>query len=105
MKEKYAKDLIDNINRRYNGRIIEIEEQKGLLIKWAVEINNYVLTFTDYENSEYFLSNQQIINLQNSGYTVIPVYLEDRTDNERLVSSKAVVISYNDKKFIMVMRN
>jgi rhomboid protease GluP len=98
MKEKYAKHLIDIINKRYNGRIIEIEEDSGLLTKWAVEINNYVLIFTDYTKSDNFLNNQQIINLRNSGYTIIPVYIEDHIDNEKFSDPKAVILNIEDKK-------
>lgn len=98
MKEKYAKHLIDAINRGYNGKIIEVEEQQGLLTRWAVEINNYVLIFTDYSKSDNFLNNLQIVNLRNSGYTIIPVYIEDHIDNEKFSESKAVILNTEDTK-------
>ena len=56
MKEQYAEKLIDNINRRYNGRIIELEDSMGLLTKWAVKINNYTLIFTDYSEAENLIN-------------------------------------------------
>ncbi|MDV3429390.1 MAG: rhomboid family intramembrane serine protease [Bacillota bacterium] len=98
MKEEYAKQLIDGINKRYNGRIMEIEDNQGLVTRWAAEINNYVLLFTDYKESLYISGNQQIQSLQNSGYTIIPVYIEDHIDNENLISPKSVVLNSNDKK-------
>lgn len=98
MKEEYAKQLIDGINKRYNGRIMEIEDNQGLVTKWAAEINNYVLLFTDYKESLYFPGNQQIQNLKNSGYIIIPVYIEDHIDNGNLICSKSVILNTQDKK-------
>lgn len=98
MKEKYANKIIDNINKRFNGKIIEIEDVQGLLTKWAVEINNYVLLFTDYKSSAHFYENQYIPGLQGSGYTVIPVYIEDHFDKEGLISPKSIVLNTEDKK-------
>lgn len=98
MKEQYAEKLIDNINKRYNGRITELEDSQGLLTKWAVVVNNYVLIFTDYSKAENLINNQQISSLKNSGYSVVSVYIENHIDNESFISFKAVAVSADDKK-------
>lgn len=98
MNEKYAREIIENIYKNYGGKIIELDNQKGLLTKWAIELGREIFVFTNYKLRESFQGNEEIHSIRNTGYNIIPVYLVEKKEEVELINSNSIVVDNSIKK-------